>query len=68
MHRLRQVRTTVSVHALGRQSAALVFEQLCHSCGGCMAVCPTGAIREVERKIGVAQYGGSNGVAAGQGY
>lgn len=49
------------------KGAALVFEPLCHSCGGCMAVCPTGAIREVERKIGVAQYGGANGVAAGQG-
>ena len=46
---------------------ALVFEQLCHSCGGCMAICPAGAIREVPRKIGVARYGGSSGIATGQG-
>ena len=49
------------------KGAAMVFEQLCHSCGGCMGVCPTGAIREVERKIGVVQQGGANGVVAGQG-
>ena len=49
------------------KGAALVFEPLCHSCGGCMAVCPTGAIREVPRKIGVVQHGTSNGLAVGQG-
>ena len=52
---------------LAMKGSVLVFEQLCHSCGGCMAVCPTGAIREVPRKIGVVQYGRSNGVAVGQG-
>ena len=45
----------------------MVFEQLCHSCGGCMAVCPMDAIEEVPRKIGIAQYGHSNGVAFGHG-
>jgi MinD superfamily P-loop ATPase len=40
----------------------LVFEQLCHSCGGCMAVCPEQAIREKPRKIGIAEFGQSNGV------
>jgi MinD superfamily P-loop ATPase len=40
----------------------LVFEQLCHSCGGCMAVCPEQAIREEPRKIGIAEFGQSNGV------
>ncbi|MBN2456604.1 MAG: ATP-binding protein, partial [Sedimentisphaerales bacterium] len=40
----------------------LVFEQLCHSCGGCMAICPEGAIHEKPRKIGVAEFGKSNGM------
>jgi MinD superfamily P-loop ATPase len=30
----------------------LVFEELCHSCGGCALVCPQGAIREVPRTVG----------------
>ena len=45
----------------------LVFEQLCHSCGGCMAICPEGAIAEKQRKIGIAQFGKSNGVYFGHG-
>lgn len=49
------------------KGAALVFDPLCHSCGGCMAICPTGAIKEVPRKIGTVQHGCSNGMAAGQG-
>jgi MinD superfamily P-loop ATPase len=31
---------------------ALVFPQLCHSCGGCMIVCPRNAITEEPRRIG----------------
>ncbi len=45
----------------------LVFEQLCHSCGGCMAICPQGAITEKQRKIGIAQFGKSNGIYFGHG-
>jgi MinD superfamily P-loop ATPase len=45
----------------------MVFEQLCHSCGGCMAICPEGAITERQRKIGVAEFGKSNGVHFGHG-
>lgn len=45
----------------------LVFEQLCHSCGGCMAICPEGAIVEKQRKIGVAEFGTSNGIYFAQG-
>lgn len=43
----------------------LVFEQLCHSCGGCMAICPEDAITEKQRKIGIAEFGKSNGVDFG---
>ncbi|MFW6035987.1 MAG: P-loop NTPase [Halothermotrichaceae bacterium] len=30
----------------------LVYPELCHNCGGCKRVCPTGAITEKEREIG----------------
>jgi len=45
----------------------MVFEQLCHSCGGCMAICPEGAIAERQRKIGVAEFGKSDGMNFGHG-
>jgi len=45
----------------------MVFEQLCHSCGGCMAICPEGAITEKQRKIGIAEFGKSNGMYFGHG-
>jgi len=40
----------------------LTFEELCHSCGGCMAVCPEGAITEKGRELGVLQKGHLNGI------
>lgn len=36
-------------------SQALVFPELCHGCGGCMLVCPRGAITETPRRIGVVE-------------
>jgi MinD superfamily P-loop ATPase len=45
----------------------LVFDNLCHSCGGCMTVCPTGAIIERQQKIGTAEFGKSNQLLFGQG-
>ena len=45
----------------------MVFEQLCHSCGGCMAICPENAITEKQRKIGVAEFGKTNGTYFGHG-
>jgi len=41
----------------------LTFPELCHSCGGCVAVCPEGAITEKERDLGVMEAGAMNGVA-----
>ncbi len=35
----------------------IIFPELCHSCGGCKILCPTGAIREGEREIGTIQIG-----------
>ena len=35
----------------------LTFHALCHSCGGCMEVCPEKAITETERELGVIETG-----------
>ncbi len=35
----------------------LVFPELCHSCGGCMIVCPTKAISEEKHQIGKITFG-----------
>jgi MinD superfamily P-loop ATPase len=40
----------------------LSFEELCHSCGGCMAICPEDAITEKGRELGVIQKGHYNGI------
>jgi len=39
----------------------MMFPELCHGCGGCRLVCPTGAITEENRKIGVVKTGVSGG-------
>jgi len=49
------------------KDTAMTFEQLCHSCGGCMLVCPTGAITERQKEIGFVDIGTANGVKFGQG-
>lgn len=38
----------------------LIFEEICHSCGGCVLVCPKEALTEKERSIGEIQIGASN--------
>ena len=40
----------------------LPFEELCHSCGGCMAVCPEDAITEKGRELGIIQKGHRNSI------
>jgi len=45
----------------------LTFPELCHSCGGCMAVCPQGAITEKGRELGVLEIGAMNGVSFAHG-
>ena len=34
------------------KSEVLIFEELCHSCGGCSLVCPEGAVSEKPNDIG----------------
>lgn len=43
--------------------AVLTFPELCHSCGGCMAVCPEAAISETGRELGVLEVGSMNGIS-----
>jgi MinD superfamily P-loop ATPase len=49
------------------KDTVMTFEQLCHSCGGCMAVCPQDAIKEKQRRIGIAEFGTANGIYFGAG-
>ena len=34
------------------KTKTMIYEEMCHSCGGCKLVCPEDAITEVERPIG----------------
>lgn len=45
----------------------LPFPQLCHSCGGCMLVCPEKAITETRRELGVIENGHRDGLAFAHG-
>ena len=35
----------------------LVFPELCHGCGGCKLLCPEKALSEVDKNIGVIEFG-----------
>ena len=41
---------------------AMVFNELCHSCGGCTLICPEKAITEKPRSIGDIFIGDTNGM------
>jgi MinD superfamily P-loop ATPase len=45
----------------------ITFPNLCHGCGGCMLVCPTGAITEGKKEIGIIGEGFAKGVRFIQG-
>ena len=40
----------------------LPFTDLCHSCGGCMEVCPEGAISWTGRELGIIERGHKNNI------
>jgi MinD superfamily P-loop ATPase len=40
----------------------LFFKELCHICGACQVVCPTDAVIEKDRKIGVLRHGKSGSI------
>jgi MinD superfamily P-loop ATPase len=42
---------------------ALLFDELCHSCGGCLLVCPNGAWSEARKTIGIVKRGRATKVA-----
>lgn len=39
----------------------MTFPEMCHGCGGCMAICPEGAIGVATRELGVMERGDSRG-------
>jgi MinD superfamily P-loop ATPase len=48
--------------------SVLTFHELCHSCGGCLEVCPEGAITEVDRAMGVFERGTRDGLQFAYGH
>ncbi|NMB44785.1 MAG: P-loop NTPase [Firmicutes bacterium] len=51
-------------HAIGVAGhRPITFPELCHSCGGCTLVCPSGAITEVPRRIGSIEIGCGSGIS-----
>jgi len=49
------------------ESNVLTFPLLCHSCGGCMLVCPRKAITESDQELGVVEVGKAGAIGFVQG-
>lgn len=49
------------------KKTAMIFENLCHSCGGCVQVCPENALLEKPRSIGWIQKGSCGSISTIQG-
>lgn len=43
-------------------SVVLIFPEMCHGCGGCIALCPTGALSPSSRTLGEVIWGSSGAV------
>jgi len=46
----------------------MIFENVCHSCGGCMTVCPEHALTEKDKNVGVTEEGVSGGITVLTGF
>ncbi len=46
----------------GKKGSVLIFPHLCHGCGACSLLCPEGAIKEVNKEIGVIEIGDKDGM------
>ena len=49
-------------NALAYTKKLIVFENICHSCGGCFLVCPEESLSTKDREIGSIEIGQSRGV------
>ena len=45
------------------KETVLTFPELCHSCGGCVEVCPENAVTETGRELGTIEMGHRNNLA-----
>lgn len=54
-------------NAIAKSKEIFVFEKMCHSCGACKIVCPTGALKYEKRKIGSIDEGQSRDIKCIQG-
>lgn len=45
----------------------MVFDEVCHSCGGCVLICPSDALTEIDRNIGYIYEGISENVKVSSG-
>jgi MinD superfamily P-loop ATPase len=52
---------------LAMNKTVLTFPELCHGCGGCWRVCPSGAITEGQREIGRLHVGQAGDIQFAQG-
>ncbi|MFA5144650.1 MAG: ATP-binding protein [Candidatus Omnitrophota bacterium] len=41
----------------GKKGSVLIFPHLCHGCGACSILCPQGAIKEINKEIGIIEIG-----------
>lgn len=40
----------------------MLFSEVCHACGGCRLVCPSGAVSETEKPVGIVECGKSGDI------